>query len=235
MELDTDFRHRDITKYARKPKLGSGKRFKALSSSLKAKGVKDPDALAAYIGRKKYGAKKYGQITGKAKRSTHKGYAKMPFAKSGQSMGSSHVGISATLRRYRRLQRMAGRVHRRHHRDTHTYKVLHHAGDITVHKADKETKSSFARFHDVRLKRGAKHSGLWYMTHPNKKSSPKDIVGHHGHKPHGPSILWPALYEHLRLKGKSKSAAARISNAAWDKKKVGLKTNTPTSVRGVVK
>jgi len=38
-----------------KPKPGSGERFKKLSGELKAKGAKDPKALAAYIGRKKYG------------------------------------------------------------------------------------------------------------------------------------------------------------------------------------
>ena len=43
---------------AAKAALGSGGRFKTLSSKLKAKGVKDPDALAASIGRKKYGARK---------------------------------------------------------------------------------------------------------------------------------------------------------------------------------
>lgn len=40
----------------RKPKLGSGDRFEKLSSELEDTGVDDPDALAAYIGRKKYGA-----------------------------------------------------------------------------------------------------------------------------------------------------------------------------------
>ena len=45
-----------------KPKLGSGKRFKKLSGELKAKGVKDPDALAASIGRKKYGAAKMAKM-----------------------------------------------------------------------------------------------------------------------------------------------------------------------------
>lgn len=70
---------------------------------------------------------------------------------------------------------------------------------------------------------------------PNPKSTPKEIVGHHGHRSHGTSILWPALYEHLRLKGHSKASAARISNSAWNKKRKGMKTNTPTSVRGLVK
>ena len=41
-----------------KAKLGSGKRFQKLSGQLKKKGAKDPKALAAWIGRKKYGAKK---------------------------------------------------------------------------------------------------------------------------------------------------------------------------------
>lgn len=70
---------------------------------------------------------------------------------------------------------------------------------------------------------------------PSPKSTPREIVGHHGHRPHGPSILWPALYEHLLADGKTKAAAAAISNAAWKKKRLGMKTNTPTSVRGVVK
>jgi hypothetical protein len=67
---------------------------------------------------------------------------------------------------------------------------------------------------------------------PNPKSSPKEIVGHHGHRSHGKSILWPAMYEHLRAKGYSKEKAARISNAAWNKKH-GKKH--PQSVKAVVK
>ncbi len=42
---------------AAKAALGSGDRFKDLSRKLKDKGAKDPDALAAHIGRKKYGAR----------------------------------------------------------------------------------------------------------------------------------------------------------------------------------
>lgn len=80
-----------------------------------------------------------------------------------------------------------------------------------------------------------KKSKAWYLTHPNKKSTPKEIHGSHGHKPHGPSIKWPAMYEHLRAKGYTKAKSARISNAAWNKKRVGMKTNTPTSARGIVK
>ena len=39
-----------------KPKLGSGERFSRLKNKLAKKpGVKDPGALAAYIGREKYG------------------------------------------------------------------------------------------------------------------------------------------------------------------------------------
>ena len=46
-------------KKKKKPKLGTGKRFKNLSSTLKKKGAKNPKALAAWIGRKKFGKKKF--------------------------------------------------------------------------------------------------------------------------------------------------------------------------------
>jgi len=45
-----------------KPKLGSGERFKKLTAKLKKQGVKDPEALAASIGRKKYGKRKMRQL-----------------------------------------------------------------------------------------------------------------------------------------------------------------------------
>ena len=44
---------------------GEGKRFEALSGSLEAKGVDDPKALAAWIGRKKYGAKGFAALAKK--------------------------------------------------------------------------------------------------------------------------------------------------------------------------
>jgi len=43
-------------------KLGAGGRFKKLTKELEKKGVKDPKALAAYIGRKKYGKKKFQKM-----------------------------------------------------------------------------------------------------------------------------------------------------------------------------
>ena len=52
----------------KKPKLGSGKRFKQLSSKLKKKGAKDPKALAAYIGRRKYGPEKFAKLSAKGKK-----------------------------------------------------------------------------------------------------------------------------------------------------------------------
>lgn len=48
------------------PKLGSGARFKKLSSTLAARGASNPDALAAYIGRKKWGAKRMGALSAHA-------------------------------------------------------------------------------------------------------------------------------------------------------------------------
>lgn len=47
-----------------KPKLGSGGRFAALKAALaQRKGVTDPGALAASIGRKKFGAKKFNDLS----------------------------------------------------------------------------------------------------------------------------------------------------------------------------
>lgn len=47
------------------PKLGTGARFKKLSGQLAAKGASDPGALAAYIGRKKFGASKFAKLAAK--------------------------------------------------------------------------------------------------------------------------------------------------------------------------
>jgi len=45
-----------------KPKLGTGARFKALKHQLANKGAKDPGALAAWIGRRKYGKKRFQKL-----------------------------------------------------------------------------------------------------------------------------------------------------------------------------
>lgn len=50
-----------------KPKLGSGKRFAQLTEKLEKKGASNPKGLAAFIGRKKYGAKKMAQLSKKGK------------------------------------------------------------------------------------------------------------------------------------------------------------------------
>ena len=48
--------------FKKKPPLGSGKRFAQLSSNLASKGAQNPNALAAYIGRKKYGNAKMQRL-----------------------------------------------------------------------------------------------------------------------------------------------------------------------------
>jgi hypothetical protein len=48
-------------------KLGTGKRFEKLSKQLGKKGVEDPDALAASIGRKKYGKEKFQKMAARGK------------------------------------------------------------------------------------------------------------------------------------------------------------------------
>ena len=53
----------------KKAKLGTGTRFKALTKSLKKRGdIKDPGALAAWIGRKKYGKKKFQKMAAKGRK-----------------------------------------------------------------------------------------------------------------------------------------------------------------------
>ena len=45
-----------------KPKLGSGARFKAVEASARKSGARNPAAVAAAVGRKKYGAKKMAKM-----------------------------------------------------------------------------------------------------------------------------------------------------------------------------
>lgn len=53
----------------KKPKLGSGKRFAALKNTLEHRqGVKDAGALAAFIGREKYGKKRFASLSAHGRR-----------------------------------------------------------------------------------------------------------------------------------------------------------------------
>lgn len=47
----------------KKAKLGSGKRFKAVAKAAEAGGARDPEAVAAAVGRKKYGQKKMTKMS----------------------------------------------------------------------------------------------------------------------------------------------------------------------------
>jgi len=51
-----------------KARLGSGKRFAELKRKLSARGVKNPGGLAAWIGRRKYGKKKFAKLSLAGKR-----------------------------------------------------------------------------------------------------------------------------------------------------------------------
>lgn len=53
---------------ARSMKPGGGGRFKKLKGELAHKGVRDPGAVAASIGRKKYGAKRMAKMSAAGKR-----------------------------------------------------------------------------------------------------------------------------------------------------------------------
>lgn len=52
---------------AKSMKLGGGGRFAKLKGELGRKGIRNPGALAASIGRKKYGAKRMGQMAAKGR------------------------------------------------------------------------------------------------------------------------------------------------------------------------
>ena len=60
----------EVIPMARKrAKLGSGARFKALKRKLAGrKGVRNAGALSAYIGRKKFGAKRYAKLSARGRR-----------------------------------------------------------------------------------------------------------------------------------------------------------------------
>jgi len=59
----------------KKAKLGSGKRFKAVESAARKSGAKNPAAIAASAGIKKYGKKKMAKMAAAGKkRVAKKGY-----------------------------------------------------------------------------------------------------------------------------------------------------------------
>ena len=53
---------------AKKKPLGEGSRFKAVEATAKASGASNPGAVAASIGRKKYGKKKMASLSAKGKK-----------------------------------------------------------------------------------------------------------------------------------------------------------------------
>ena len=54
---------------ARMARLGTGARFRALKNRLsRRKGVTNPGALAAYIGRRKYGNRRFARLSARGRR-----------------------------------------------------------------------------------------------------------------------------------------------------------------------
>lgn len=54
-----------------KPKLGTGARFRALVGKLGARGgVSNPAAVAAFIGRRKFGKKRFQQLATRGRRAS---------------------------------------------------------------------------------------------------------------------------------------------------------------------
>lgn len=57
-----------VEKVEKHSKLGSGSRFKAIEESAKKSGASNPAAVAAAIGRKKYGAKAMAKMSAKGRK-----------------------------------------------------------------------------------------------------------------------------------------------------------------------
>lgn len=53
---------------ARKAKLGSGKRFRTLKNRLAKRGIRNPAALAAAIGRRKFGKARFQKLAARGRR-----------------------------------------------------------------------------------------------------------------------------------------------------------------------
>jgi hypothetical protein len=51
-----------------KAKLGSGKRFEQVAESARKSGARDPEAVAAVVGREKYGAKKMAALAARGRK-----------------------------------------------------------------------------------------------------------------------------------------------------------------------
>lgn len=52
----------------KRPRLGTGARFRSLAKQLRKKGARSPKALAAWIGRKKYGARRMAKMAAAGRR-----------------------------------------------------------------------------------------------------------------------------------------------------------------------
>ena len=67
---ETTKKREALEKKRKSSKLGTGERFKAVEESAKLGGAKNPSAVAAMVGRKKYGQKKMTKmaVAGKKKK-----------------------------------------------------------------------------------------------------------------------------------------------------------------------
>ena len=61
-------RSKSTSRYKATGPVGKGTRFKKLVAVLKKRGAKNPKALAAWIGRKKYGKKRFQKMSAKGRR-----------------------------------------------------------------------------------------------------------------------------------------------------------------------
>lgn len=73
----------------KKPPIGTGARFKSLKAKVAKGGASDPAAVAASIGRKKYGSKKFAKLSAKGRRKAREAGTYGTLAPSLQAAGRS--------------------------------------------------------------------------------------------------------------------------------------------------
>lgn len=78
---------------------GSGANFKALSARLASRGASNPDALAAYIGRKKYGRKGMAKLSAKGRSHSHAG-SEAGISLAGGGLTCPECGYSGSARAF---------------------------------------------------------------------------------------------------------------------------------------
>lgn len=116
---------------------GSGKNFAALKGKLAARGAHNPGALAAWIGRRKYGRKGFAKLSAKGRSSSHSNPARglefsrrMPVRDSSDLLLSRSPSGSAVIRH----RRGGGTIGELRHNDDGTWQPVVDGASLTPYR-----------------------------------------------------------------------------------------------------